>query len=109
MGRPFRIKTQSHVKKSKEPEVDMTPMKSPYVKDKPTKVYPVFFNFNEQWEPDTKSFVINELSQVWEETHIINNDKYDPNIFPDRGTGYGHITKFSTCCISHNNCMCESI
>ena len=97
MGRPFKIKSHNHVKKSKEPEVDMTPMKSPYVKDKPTKVYPVFFNFNDQWEPDTKSFVINELSQAWEETHIINNDKYDPNIFPDRGR----------CCTRQNVCICK--
>ena len=66
MGRPFKIKTQSNVKTTKEPEEDLRPMKSPYVKDKPTKVSPIFFNFNGQWESNESPLIISEPSPLWD-------------------------------------------
>ena len=66
MGRPFKIKTQSNVKTTKQPEMDLRPMKSPYVKDKPTKVLPLFFNFNDQWEPNESPLIISEPSPLWD-------------------------------------------
>jgi len=66
MGRPFKIKTQSNVKTTKQPETDMRLMKSPYVKDKPTKFSPIFFNFNDQWEPNESPLIISEPSPLWE-------------------------------------------
>jgi len=67
MGRPFKIKTHGNVAAIKEPVVDMRPMKSPYVKDKPTKVSHIFFNFNDQWESNESPLIISEPSTLWNE------------------------------------------
>ena len=66
MGRPFKIKTHGNVKTPKKPEEDLLPMKSPYVKDKSEKIYPIFFNFDEQWEPNESTLIISEPSTLWE-------------------------------------------
>jgi hypothetical protein len=66
MGRPFKIKARSNVKATKKTELDIQPMNSPYVKDKPTKVLPVFFNFNDQWEPNESPLIINDPSTLWD-------------------------------------------
>ena len=65
MGRAFKLKTQNN-KKTKKVEEELKPLHSPYVKDKPTKVYPIFFNFNEQWEPNESPLTISEPSTLWD-------------------------------------------
>ena len=96
MGRPFKIKTQSNVKTTKEPEEDLRPMKSPYVKDKPTKVFRIFFNFNDQWESNESPLIISEPSPLWDgpvsmdcslKSHINKSGKpYGPLIIDSTGT-----------------------
>jgi len=96
MGRPFKIKTQSNVKTTKEPEEDLRPMKSPYVKDKPTKVSPIFFNFNDQWESNESPLIISEPSPLWDgpvsmdcslKSHINKSGKpYGPVLIDSTGT-----------------------
>ena len=70
MGKSFKLKTQNN-KKTKKVEEEFRKLESLYVKDKPTTIYPVFFNFNEQWEPNVSPLTISEPSSLWDGTPVI--------------------------------------
>ena len=61
MGRAFKLKTQNN-KKTKKVEEEFRKLKSPYVKDKPTKVYPIFFDFLNEYSPPKVKFDMNKES-----------------------------------------------
>ena len=61
MGRAFKLKTQNN-KKTKKVEEEFRKLESPYVKDKPTKVYPIFFDFLNEYYPPKVKFDMNKES-----------------------------------------------
>jgi len=63
MGKGFKLKPQNNLKKIKKAEEELKPLRSPYVKEKPTKIYPVFFDFYDEYEPPKVKFDMNKDSQ----------------------------------------------
>ena len=102
MGKSFKLKTFNY-KSVKDKVIDHNiPLRSPYVKDKSTTIYPVYFNFLEQWEPDkfSNTVEITLPSSLWDGPIVTNNYyyKYDDKIFHDKGR----------CCTPHNKCICDN-
>ena len=64
MGKSFKLKTQNN-KKTKKVEEEFRKLESPYVKDKPTTIYPVFFDFLNEYEPPKVHFKM-EPNIIWE-------------------------------------------
>ena len=61
MGKSFKLKTQNN-KKTKKVEEEFRKLESPYVKDKPTTIYPVFFDFLNDYYPHKVKFDMNKES-----------------------------------------------
>jgi len=61
MGRAFKLKPHNN-KKTKKVEEELKPLHSPYVKDKPTTIYPVFFDFLNEYYPPKVKFDMNKES-----------------------------------------------
>ena len=64
MGKAFKLNTQNK-KKTKKVAAEFKPLKSPYVKEKSTTKYPIFFDFLNEYEPPKVQFKM-EPNIIWE-------------------------------------------